>query len=91
MVDVYANVEVFLAATVMGFALIQLVLAGMAYRRLGEGRFLLLALSFAAFAVKGGYLTYESWLTRGSEGWLVPVAVMDLVILTFQYLAVRKR
>lgn len=91
MVDVNANVEIFLAATVLGVAIILFVLAFLAFRRLGEGRFLMLSLSFAAFAVKGGYLTGMSWQTRGSETWILPVAALDIVILLFQYLAVRKR
>ncbi len=91
MADVNANVEIFLAATVLGVALILLVLAVLAFRRLGESRLLMLAFSFGAFALKGAYLTWMSWETRGSEAWILPVAALDLVILGFQYLAVRKR
>ena len=91
MVDVRANLEIFLAVAVLGFALLQGVVAALSYHRLRNRRPLLIALGFFAFAAKGAYLTAVAWQTRGTEDWVLIVGLLDLSILLFLYLAIRGR
>lgn len=91
MVDVYANLEIFLAISVLGFALIQAVVSLVSYQRLRNQRAFLIGVGFLAFAAKGAYLVVNSWTTRGESDWILPVAALDLLILLLLYFAVRSR
>lgn len=89
--ELQANVEIFLALTVLGLAAIQGVVGTLSYSRLKNRRLLLVSLSFFAFALKGLYLTREALMSQGTSSWIVPLALLDLVILLLLYLAVRSR
>lgn len=89
--DLQANVEIFLALTVLGLALVQGIVGALSYSRLRNRRLLLIALGFFAFAAKGALLTREALASQGTSTWLIPVALLDLTILVLLYLAVRAR
>ncbi|MBI2078263.1 MAG: hypothetical protein HYT80_07845 [Euryarchaeota archaeon] len=91
MVDVQANLEVFLAVGVLGIGVLLGAIALLSYLRLRNPRALLIATGLAVFAVKGAYLVFASLESRGTEPWIVPVAAFDLGILAFLYLALRTR
>ena len=91
MVDLRANLEIFVAVCVLGFSLLQAIVAAVSFNRLRTMRLALVGLGFAAFALKGAYLVQESWTSRGTEPWVLVVGSLDLAILLFLYLAVRAR
>ncbi len=86
-----ANFEVFSAVAVLGLALLLAGVALLSYHRLRHARALWIGVAFLVFAAKGAYLLRESWASRGSEGWLLPVAAADLLVLLLLYLALRIR
>lgn len=89
--DLQANVEIFLALTVLGLALIQAIVGLLSYGRLRNRRLLLIAVGFLAFALKGAYLTVEALASQGTTYWIVPLAGLDVAILVLLYFAVRSR
>lgn len=86
-----ANLEIFACISVVGLAIILTIVSAISYRRLRHPRALFIGWSFLIFAVKGGYLVSRSVELRGSEPWVLTVALMDLVILALLYLALRIR
>lgn len=84
-----ANLEIFGAVAVCGLGLILGAVSLVSYRRLRNPRALLIGSAFLVFAAKGAWLIRESWLERGGEDWLLPVALMDLAILALLYAALR--
>lgn len=88
--DVQANLEMFAAASVLGIGLILFAVSFIAYARLRNARALLVGLGFLVLAVKGAYLTSISWQTRGTEGWVMTMALFDLALALLLYFAIRK-
>lgn len=86
-----ANIEVFLSVAVTGFALLQSGVGLMSYRRLRNPRILLITLGFLMFTLKGAYLVYASYQSRGTQEWILPVGLLDLLTLLLLYLSVRNR
>jgi len=91
LVDVQANLEVFLAIGVLGIGILLGAIGLLSYLRLHNPRALLIAMGLIVFGVKGAYLVFAALESRGSEPWIVPVAALDLVVLAFLYLALRTR
>jgi len=91
LVDVQANLEVFLSIGVLGVALLLGAVALLSYTRLHNQRALLIALGLLVFAAKGAYLVWAALQSRGTETWIVPVAGLDLLVLALLYLAIRTR
>ncbi len=86
-----ANLEAAFVVAVAGFALLLSGVSFYSYSRLRHPRAMLIALAFLVFAIKGVWLVVRSLTTRGSEDWILPLALTDLVILLFMYLAIKKR
>lgn len=89
-----ANIAVAAAILLTGLACLLAGVAAVAHRRMGHGRFLWLAIAFAAFALKGAWLTWALYQARGdvAAGWspTASLAVVDLGIILALYLAVLK-
>lgn len=85
-----ANLEIFATASVLGIGLILFAVSLISYSRLRNTRALLVGLGFLVLAAKGAYLTTVSWETRGTEGWVLTVALFDLVLALLLYFAIRK-
>ena len=83
--------EAFLAVAVVGFALLQFLVGLMSYRRLRNPRILLITLGFLMFSLKGAYLVYASYQSRGTQAWILPVGLLDLLTLLLLYFSVRNR
>lgn len=86
-----ANLEAAFVVAVAGFALLLSGVSFYSYSRLRHSRALLIAFAFLVFAGKGVWLMVRSLSSRGTEDWILPVAITDLVILLFMYLAIKKR
>lgn len=90
MVDWYANLEIFAAASVLGIGLLLLAVALVSWSRLRSTRSLLVAGGFLVLAIQGAYLTAASWNTRGTQGWVLVMAGLDLLLALLLYFAIRK-
>jgi hypothetical protein len=89
--ELTANIEMFAAILSTGLALILAAVSGFSYVRLRNRRALFITLAFVTFAVQAGMLTSLSYITRGAEGWLLPVVLANLLTLVWLYLALRLR
>lgn len=90
MSDLKANFEVFLSIAVLGFALLQTIVAGISYSRLRNPKLLLIGLALLAFTAKGLYLTAETIDRRADPAdWIMFVGLFDLGVLLLLYFAVR--
>jgi hypothetical protein len=90
MVDWTANAEIFATVSVLGIGVILALIAAISYQRLRNPRSLLIGLGFLTLALKGGYMTMVSWQSRGAHEWLLPIALLDLVLALLFYSAIRK-
>lgn len=84
-----ANLEFFATLSVLGVAAILAAVSLLSYRRLRHPRAFFIGLGFVVIAVEGAWLVGESYRLRGSEAWLLTVALFNLVALLFLYLALR--
>lgn len=91
MSELTANIEVFLSVAVVGFALLQFLVGLMSFRRLRNPRILLITLGFLMFSLKGAYLVYAAYQSRGTQEWILPVGLLDLLTLLLLYFSVRNR
>lgn len=86
-----ANLEVFATILAVGLATVLSVVSFLTYQRLRRKRILMIGWAFIVFALKGLYLVYQAFESRGDSGWVLPVAGFDVLILLSLYLAVRVR
>jgi hypothetical protein len=86
-----ANIEAFLSVSVVGFALLQFLVGLLSFRRFRNPRILLITLGFLMFSLKGAYLVYAAYLSRGTQAWILPVGLLDLLTLLLLYFSVRNR
>lgn len=63
----------------------------LSYQRLKNRRAFLIGVGFLTFGAKGVFLVANSWATRGTTSWILPVAALDLLILLLLYFAIRSR
>lgn len=82
-------VEGFLSAGIAGFALLLLVVAVAAWRRVGGAKLLAMAGAFAVFALKGLWFTWASFGAGPSSAGppALELLVPDFVVLALLYVA----
>lgn len=89
MTTLTANLEIFSTIAVLGLALLLAVVSLLSWRRLRHPRALFIGLGFVVLAIQGAFLVQQSMRLKGSEDWLVVVALLDLLALVLLYLAIR--
>jgi hypothetical protein len=86
-----ANLEAFAAVASTGLALVLAIVSFLSYQRMRNRRALFIGSSFVVFFVKGVYLIVQATMSRGSQDWVLWVALLDLVTLLCLYFAIRSR
>lgn len=86
------DVEPFFRVALMGFALVLMLLTGVAARRAGSVKLLLVAAGFLVFFVKGLILTLGLFLASFNQAfWVSPELILiDFLILALIYAGMAK-
>lgn len=88
---VVANLQAFAAISVIGVAGLLAFVSFLSFKRLRNKRAIFIGSGFVVFLLKGVYLLVMAERIRGSEPWVLWVALFDLVIILLLYLAIKSR